>query len=161
MVPASLDKEFIDLVAQDVRGVLPKDKHDKLNKESNLDRLYDALIALKKDVEVQLSNHRSRASYRYHEFVYEDDDFEGWIEFRAEEADWRARAVKFLMEIEDHISAVKARRRELNKPQEDTSDKDLLTELIDGIFEQRDAVNRSEITDEDQRVFSLAEKLRK
>lgn len=153
--PAALNQPFIDLVAKDVRGLLDENAHKRLHSDKNLDGIYDALNALKKDVEVQLSNQKSRWVKKRHELNELGDDGSEWIAFRASEADWRARAIKFLMEVEDHLSAIKSRIKERNRLQ-NNSDPD----LIDIILEHREEIGANEASLADERLWEKAEELR-
>lgn len=109
--PAALDKDFTGLVAQYVRGHLPQQFHDTLLADENLDRLYYALTSLKKDVEAQLSSQKSRWITKREELNKQGDDGTAWEEFKASESEWRVRAIYFLKSIEEHIAAVKERKK--------------------------------------------------
>lgn len=150
--PGSIDKDFIDLVARDVRGLLREDERQKLHTPENLDRMYDALNALKKDVEVQLSNQKSRWVKKRHELNEIGDDGSEWIAHKASEADWRARAIKFLMAVEDHLSASKAlmKRRNINANGGD------IDELLDSVFEHQEEIDEDEASPADKRLWARA-----
>lgn len=154
--PGSVDKDFIDLVARDVRGLLREPEKSKLHAEENLDRMYDALNALKKDVEVQLSNQKSRWVKKRHELNLEGDDGTYWIEYKASEADWRARAIKFLMAVEDQIAAAKSRRRDRNV----IANNSKMDELIDEVYTHMEEIGDNEASEADQRVWAKARVLR-
>lgn len=110
--PAAIDREFVDLVAKDIRGhSLTNDQRQMIHATDQVDRRYDALVALKKDVEVQLATQKARWCHKQVELQLKGDNGTEWLEYRSKEQDWRARAIKFLMAIEDEISAVKEIRR--------------------------------------------------
>lgn len=154
--PGSVDKDFIELVAKDVRGLLGDKEQDKLHSPENLDRVYDALNALKKDVEVQLSNQKSRWVKRRNELNQQGDDGSGWIAFKASEADWRARAIKFLMAVEDQLSATKARIRLRHTS---GNDKNVL-DLVDEVLIHMEEIGDNEASPADKRVWEKARALR-
>lgn len=110
--PAAIDRDFVDLVAKDIRGhSLTNDQRQLIHAADQVDRRYDALVALKKDVEVQLATQKARWCHKQVELQLKGDNGTEWLEYRSKEQDWRARAIKFLMAIEDEISAVKEIRR--------------------------------------------------
>lgn len=119
--PAATDKTFTDLVGQYVRGMLPRNIEETIESDENLDRLYYALISLKKDVEVQLSNKRARDIKTRNELNNKGDDGSQWIAYRASEADWEARAKKFLGSVEEHICGAKERIASRNRENNDIS----------------------------------------
>ncbi len=150
--PGSVDKEFIDLVARDVRGLLREDERQQLHTPENLDRMYDALNALKKDVEVQLSNQKSRWVKKRHELNETGDDGTEWVAYKASEADWRARAIKFLMAVEDHLSAAKAQIKRRNIVDNGGD----VTDLLDSIFEHQEEISADEASLADKRLWERA-----
>lgn len=154
--PGSVDKEFIDLVARDVRGLLREDEQQKLHTLDNLDRMYDALNALKKDVEVQLSNQKSRWVKKRHELNEEGDDGTEWIAYKASEADWRARAIKFLMAVEDHLSAAKAQIKQRNV----SANSGDVDELLESVFEHQEEIDENEASPADKRLWARAASFR-
>lgn len=149
--PAATDKKFTDLVAQFVRGVLPHDIESNLLLDSNLDRMYYALISLKKDVEVQLSSQKSRSVKMRHELNQRGDDGTGWKKYQAEEADWRARAIKFLASVEDHLAAIKERRRDRNIQANLTTSQ----ALYEAIVEHSEQIDPDDATEADTALHAL------
>lgn len=108
--PAAIDEKYIDLVAQYVRGRLPDDIANNLvNNDADAQRMFYALVSLKKDVEAQLAAKRARDDVKRVELEQRGDDGTLYRRYRAEDADWRARAIRFLTAIEDHILATKER----------------------------------------------------
>lgn len=104
--PASLDNSFRDFVAKDVRGNLSPEESASLRHPDNLDRWRNALIAIKREVEIQLANRNARWWKKQAELI--DQGTAGrdeWIRFRATEVDWRVRAIRFLVTVEEHLSA--------------------------------------------------------
>lgn len=150
-----VDKDFVDLVARDVRGLLSDRERDQLNKPENVHRVYDALNILKKDVEVQLSNQKSRWAKKRNELNAAGDDGTEWIAFKASEADWRARAIKFLTAVEAQLAATKSRRR---------ASRDLsvggVEALIDEVLSHEEEIGSNEASDADRRVWQKARELR-
>lgn len=111
MNPYFLNKETIDAVAQDVRGMLDGNTRDWLYEDAQTDIHYDALVSLKMSVESQLSNWKSRAYKEQARLRAEHDDGTRWLEWMASQADWLARAKSFRSSVEEHIIAVKQRKR--------------------------------------------------
>lgn len=149
-----VDKEFVDLVARDVRGLLNTAEQKELEKPENIDRVYDALNILKKDVEVQLSNQKSRWAKKRNELNGSGDDGTEWIAYRAGEADWRARAIKFLTAVEAHLAVTKARRRSANQGNRSAD------ELLDEIFTHMEEIGDEEASDADRRIWKKAQDYR-
>jgi len=171
-----LDKSFLDLVAQDVRGHTSTRQRQEVRSDKNLHRRHAALVSLKKDVEVQLVNHKSRLIKKHNELVQAGDDGRKWKEYLSTSpytrddgtsapspADWRARAIQFLKAIEDHLGDVKARRRDLHGIVNDDYDidDDIIKTLVDSVFDQIDEIGEENATEADQRVFKIARELRK
>lgn len=126
-------KEYSDKVAKNVRGLLSQEEKKELFLVENIDMTYTALNGLKKDVEVQLANQRARWVKKRHELNEQNDDGSGWIEFQAEEADWRARAIKFLTAVEAHLATAKLIRKTYRSPQNAE-----MEELLSSIFEHQE-----------------------
>lgn len=153
------DKDFVDLVAQYVRGNLSRDKEEALLHDDTIDELYTGLVTLKRNVEVQLSNHHARAVKKQHELNVLGDDGTMWKAYQAEEADWRARAIKFLSAVEEHISQTKARRRDLHQLAPKTDPERLLAQIKEGILEHQEEISLDEASDADKRLWELVESI--
>src|SRR5688572_11005588 len=106
--PAAVDRDFIDTVAKDVRGQLGAELKEWLHEPKMLDRRDSAPIAAKKGIEVPPAKQKARWIKKRHEIGGEGEE---WVEWKAGEAGWRVRAIKFLGEVEDHISAAKEEKR--------------------------------------------------
>lgn len=166
-----LSEEFVNLVAQDVRGLLSTRDQQRLYSDENLDRYYDALISLKNDVEVQLTNHKSRLVQKQHELALKGDDgslFKAYLSspeyHRADGSpgpspvEWRAKAIKFLKSVEDHIAAAKARRRlRSGSPAAAGRQDDVLAELREAILEHKEEISEDEASEADLRLWKLVE----
>lgn len=139
MTQSVLSSEFVDKIAQAVRLNNPYSSSDtpqkQLDKASlkrfnkmladyGIDSVYDALITIKNNIESQLSAQKARdvnAYVKIYDANSKRGDFEyHWNKYKSDRADWRARATRFLSNIELHIMAVKAERRS------STSDQDLV-----------------------------------
>jgi len=168
---SALDKDFIDLVGQDVRGNSSKKQHDLLHRDENLDRLYDALVVLKRTVEGQLASDKARSQKMYHKLTEEGDNGDRWHSYlvtptyssngtrRPSPVDWRAKAIKFLGAIEANIAAAKERRRK--RDGQSKLDEDVVGTLLSGIFDQKEEIDPESYTEADKRVFKLAEEIEK
>lgn len=149
------DKDFVDLVARDVRGILSDREREEIHKPENIHRVYDALNILKKDVEVQLSNQKSRWIKKRSELNAAGDDGSEWITFKATEADWRARAIKFLTAVEAHLAATKSRRRAMRSGNLERAEA-----LADEAFAHMEEIGNNEASDADRRLWRAAREYR-
>lgn len=130
--PAALDREFIDVVAKDVRGYLDEETKRWLYSDEMVQRRYQGLIALKKDVEVQLSTQKARWVKKQLECQNHGDNGTEWITFRASEQDWRVRAIKFLISVDHHIAGVKEIRKSVEYDKYKEAIKLHKEEIVDG-----------------------------
>lgn len=135
------NKDYSDKVARHVRGLLSEEEKFELFTEQNIEVTYTALNGLKKDVEVQLANQRARWVKKRHELNEIGDDGTEWIQFQAEEADWRARAIKFLSAVEAHLSTAKL----IRKTHRSTLHNDELQEILESIFDHQESM-QDEVT---------------
>lgn len=108
---SGLDQKFIDNVAADVRGNLPKEQSEKLHTPEMALKRYAALLALKKGVESQLAAQKGRLAKTYAQYEKEGRLHE-WPMFRGEQADWRGKAIYFMMTVEAHLIACKQQMAE-------------------------------------------------
>ncbi len=151
------NKDYSDKVARNVRGLLSEQEKRELFTEQNIEMTYTALNGLKKDVEVQLSNQRARWVKKRHELNEMGDDGTEWIEFQAEEADWRARAIKFLSAVEAHLATAKLIRK---THRTSTNNNDELQEILESIFDHQESM-KDDITptDADKQLWVRAQEI--
>lgn len=95
-----------DLVQADLRNNTTAQEHQFLRQPENLQAWADVLKALKRDVELQFSNQRSRIMQQRKAGL----DREAWHEFKDKEETWKAKARKFASVIEAHLQEAKRLR---------------------------------------------------
>ena len=120
---SGLSQEFLDHVAKDCRGHLSKTETEKLHSPHMAQPRYDALLALKKGVESQLSHQKGRMATAY----VDSQSDEEWERYRAEQIEWRGKAIRFLTTVETHMIAAKQLMRDQRS---DDADAEYLRSLI-------------------------------
>lgn len=123
---SGMDQEFIDRVAEDVRGHLGKHESEELHTPEMARRRYTALLAIKKGVESQLAAQKGKMSKAYAQFKENDTiidrvrtgrnwsekTYHSWEEFKGDQEEWRGKAVYFMCTVEAHLLAAKEQMRE-------------------------------------------------
>lgn len=154
--PAAIDEKYIDLVAQLVRGKLPDNiARQMISDDAEAQRMYFALVSLKKDVEAQLAEKRARDVQKRHEFEQRGDDGTRFREYRARDDAWRAKAIRFLSSIEEHILATKERIRDYNLSQQGNNTQ--LAEIKRDIAAHREEIAEDEASEADKRLWQHAQ----
>lgn len=151
-----LDRDFVDLVASDIRGELKnRAKIAWLRSDEMFDRRYAALIALKRDLETQLAYWRGRAAQMQADLASDPNGRVKWLQWKAENSEWRSRAIGFLNAIEDHISAAKEQRRDHHRKRHGTRNTEFWNELADAIMDHKEHIDPDEASDVDKRLWEL------
>ena len=138
-------KDFLDEIASYVRGESSEEIVEYFESEDNVNLVIEGLIVLKGNVESQLAGYKSRSAKRRFELMLEDDDFDFvWSGYLAENADWRAKAIKFINSIECYIKHTKQILASYQAENDDAMDEDIIDALIAGAI---DKINAQVITD--------------
>jgi len=130
------DEKFEELLSMDIRGLLEgrnRSKEREITRApESLERRLRILKTMKRNVENQMSSQRSRIANKRHELNLMGDDGSLWVEFKAEEEEWRVRALKFLQILEVNISRTKAACKEVRMAQHEK--RDIVDELITELY---------------------------
>lgn len=158
MIPAALDTEFRNHVANDVRGLLSPEDSAELRKPENIDRWCRALVAIKKEVEVQLANKNAKWVKKQAELAHRGDAGRAeWLAFKASEIDWRVKAIRFIVSIESHLAAAKE-LKQVGKGKPTMADaRSELDRLREAIRRHRDSLPPDESGVEDEELWALLE----
>lgn len=148
------DKDFLDLVALEVRGELDSNTSRHLRADEEIENFHRGLICLKRNVETQLSNKKSRTIKETYKLKTENGSQDEIEEILKDYADWRAKAVRFLGAIELEISQTKSRMKTI------INNADYVDELIELIGVQMQELNEDDYTEADEKVFEVARKIR-
>lgn len=117
-------EEFNARVSADARSQLTDIEHRELWVDDNIDDIYDTLVELKKDVEMQMTNFKARMAHEKIKFQERNEPDDVWRRYYAQELHWRARALKFLRSLETRINEAKQARRERHE--------DILDDILPG-----------------------------
>lgn len=149
------DKDYLDIVALEVRGELDGYTSEELRREEHCEQLYKGLVALKRNIETQLSNKKSRTIKDTYKLRYVDEaPLEEIERLHKDYADWRAKATRFLGAIELEISDTKTRLRKIK------TNEGYINELVELISMQMEEIDEDQYTDADERVFAVARKIK-
>lgn len=158
------DKAFLDEVACYVRGESSDKMVSYMESEENIYDLLQGLIVLKSNVESQLASYKSRSAKRRFEIILEEDDFDfAWSEYLADNADWRAKAIKFINSIECYIKHVKSlissyRNQDTSS---DLTDDDLIGMLISGIIDSEKSLDQDPEVSYEDLISEVAKRMKK
>ena len=107
------DDEFDRLVNDDVRGTALPWLAEQLRTPELADRWYEALLNLKKSLEVQLTADRAERSEKQSEFIKLGElGKPKWFAYRAARDSWRAGAVRLKNGVETRLREAKKLRAE-------------------------------------------------
>lgn len=148
------DKDFLDLVALEVRGELDGNTSRHLRADEKIDNFHRGLICLKRNVETQLSNKKSRTIKETYNLKTHNGSQNEIEEILKDYADWRAKAVRFLGAIELEISETKSRMKTI------FDNTDYVDELIELIGAQMQELDENDYTEADEKMFEVAKKIR-
>lgn len=98
------DQDFLDDIAADVRNKMSERESERLRVPELAHKRYAALLHLKSGVEAQLSAQKGRIAKAAVDMA--ESNPKAWLEFRAEQMDWRGKAVRFLSAIEKDLIRV-------------------------------------------------------
>lgn len=105
-------RDFSDLVGREVRGWAIEEETATLRQPENLERWYDALVALKSDVEYQFTIGRAELETLHAEALKNPASKAKYYEEVAEYRSWQVAATRFLRGVETRIREAKRLRRE-------------------------------------------------
>lgn len=101
----------------DVKGKAPHDIAAWLRQPKHVFTWYDALVALKQDVEAQMSAHKAGVLERQQEcLAMGRAGKEKWFQFKWESQDWKRRANHYRTGIESMIREARAAKRSTPSP---------------------------------------------
>lgn len=135
--------DYERIAQRDLRKQSTPDEHRLLRLPESLDAWWGALCSIKTGVELQLASHRARWPQRRKELMDRkatDKTFDmeyAWLQFKVEEATWRARTLKFLSVVEDTMRECKALRQATHAQHSDATDVYKLHRLRDAIVHHR------------------------
>lgn len=100
--------EFHALVNDDIRGKAPDHMSQALRDPEVVERWYNALVSIKRNMETQLANDRFKRIEKKLELMKLGNAGQMlWLEFVREREEWKAGAIRFKNGVEDKISEAK------------------------------------------------------
>jgi hypothetical protein len=123
-------KQFLDLVAAEVRGEAADGVSTFLREPENLRKWKDALVSLKVDVEEQYARRKLRMDEVHGECLKQTDGRPEYFDAKREYLGWKAGAGAFKKNVEMRIREVRSLLQ--GEAQSDTAFKAMMWRLING-----------------------------
>lgn len=108
-----MSKSFEDLVAADVRNDVTPEEQEIL--KADVRRWLRVLNGLKRDVEIQMANQKTRNIQAQRDYN-ETKDTSAWLKFQQQEEYWRVGSLRFMASVEGRILYVKSLRAAEHSP---------------------------------------------
>lgn len=158
------DDAFNQIVNSDIREVATQEQTDWLREPENLQRWYDSLLTMKRNLEYQFSTNRSDRAGKYAEFYSHANGEQLWAEWLADNEKWRVGALKFhkgverrLHEAHVHLSGLRrAQNAQWVAHERDLSLREV-ARLRSAILAHKDSIDDDDATEYDDVLWAVVD----